>query len=628
MKKLFTFILTFAMILSSAVFLFPAGAGAEEYDASKIFVDVPHDAWFKTAVDFVGSRGTMGGAGQANTFKPADLSTRSMITVIIHRLEGEPAANKIAPFADLTADWYMAAIEWAHEAGVVKGSSETTFNPDGNITRQELVTMLYRYIKTKRVDMSLKGDVSSFADGGEVAEWAKEAVEWALGAGLISGRNINGQLLLAPAGNSQRSEMATVLMRLYEKYEDVFGVKVFYVANDGNDFNDGITEETPFKTLTKAMKKLSAGDVLCLKRGSTFYGRLTIPYDEDQSRPTTVTAYGEGENPVISQFKIAKKGAWEDCGNGVWRMDITNTANYDGNVTCNSSDVGFIKVSGEIYAKNAFSVEALKDQWDFHWEDKYVYVKSSKCPDELSDDVRFAVEQHCVYSPKNAVIENITFTGSGSHGISGTWSNVRVSECKFIELGGSRLEGHSEFTRYGNGVECWSDSENVTVEGCYFSQIYDVAMTMQGNDITFGWRNITFKDNTVENCQQAFEIWAKDNIPGAGFINCAFIGNVCRDAGYCWSYDVRPEKRNASHLLMYDLAAPVIDIDISGNVFDNARQNPIFATSAGHIPEGYAIKNNTFVMSEGQDFIIPRGDLEAHEAFCKMLTENNTIIIK
>ena len=172
MKKILSLVLTLTMLFSAAVYILPAGVGADGYDASKIFVDVPADAWFKSAVDFVGSRGIMGGAGQANTFKPADLSTRSMVAVILHRLEGEPAAAEKSPFTDLTQDWYVAAADWAYESGVVKGSSATTFNPDGKVTRQEIVTMLYRYADYCGVDVSDKSSVSDFEDGSTVAAWA------------------------------------------------------------------------------------------------------------------------------------------------------------------------------------------------------------------------------------------------------------------------------------------------------------------------------------------------------------------------------------------------------------------------------------------------------------------------
>ena len=217
MKKLLSLTLTLALLLSTFAYLIPVGA--DTYDSSKVFVDVPADAWFKSAVDFVASRGIMGGAGQANTFKPSDLSTRSMLAVILHRLEGEPAASTKSPFVDLSQDWYRAAADWAYESGVVKGSSATTFNPDGKVTRQELVTMLYRYADYCGMDVSDKSSVDSFPDSGDVASWALDSVEWALGAGLINGRVDGGVTVLAPMGNTQRCEMATILSRFITKLE-------------------------------------------------------------------------------------------------------------------------------------------------------------------------------------------------------------------------------------------------------------------------------------------------------------------------------------------------------------------------------------------------------------------------
>ncbi|MBR5633099.1 MAG: S-layer homology domain-containing protein, partial [Clostridia bacterium] len=217
MKKLISMLLI-AVMLASALFSAVLVSGGE-FNSSEIFIDVPADSWFKESVDFVASRGIMGGAGSANTFKPTDLSTRSMVAVILHRLEGEPAAVKASPFTDLSQDWYKAAAEWAYETGVVKGSSDTTFNPDGKVTRQELVTMLYRYAKFCGLNVTDRADSSAFEDGSTVASWALESVEWGLGVGLINGRNDGTKTLLAPMGNSQRSEMATILSRFITKLE-------------------------------------------------------------------------------------------------------------------------------------------------------------------------------------------------------------------------------------------------------------------------------------------------------------------------------------------------------------------------------------------------------------------------
>ncbi|MBR6808300.1 MAG: S-layer homology domain-containing protein, partial [Clostridia bacterium] len=233
MKKLISLLLSFALLSAALGIFSPATA-----DSADSFKDVAGDAWYRDAVDYVASWGIMGGAGNADTFKPADLSTRAMIAVILHRLEGEPEAAKDSPFVDLKGDWYIPAVEWAYESGVVKGSSDTTFNPDGNITRQEIVTMLYRFAQYKELDTADKGELDDFTDKVEVATWANEAVVWALGAGLLNGRNDGGQVLLAPLGNTQRCEMATIFQRFCEKY-GIFE----------EDVTPPVTPETP-KVLT------------------------------------------------------------------------------------------------------------------------------------------------------------------------------------------------------------------------------------------------------------------------------------------------------------------------------------------------------------------------------------------
>jgi len=212
--------LTFGMLLTSLSFALTANANSDDYDSSKVFVDVKASSWFKESVDFVGSRGIMGGSGSADTFKPNTLSTRAMVAVILHRLQGEPQASASSPFTDLKQKWYIAAADWAYETGVVKGSSATTFNPNGNVTRQELVTMIYRYAIFCGLDVSERADYSSFADSKKVASWASEAVEWALATGLLNGRIEGGKTLLAPKGNAKRSEMAAILARFITSLEE------------------------------------------------------------------------------------------------------------------------------------------------------------------------------------------------------------------------------------------------------------------------------------------------------------------------------------------------------------------------------------------------------------------------
>ncbi len=222
MKKTISLVLTFALLLTSLLYLIPSGVSAA-YDSSKVFTDVPEKAWYKEAVDFVSARGIMTGSGRADTFKPADLSTRAMVATILHRLEGEPEAESESPFTDLKQSWYKPAAHWAYEAEIVSGKSATKFDPNGNVTRQEFVSMLYRYAAYKGLDTSARKDVSTFPDSDKVASWAKDAVEWALAMGLISGRTEGGKVNLAPKGNAQRSEMASIFCRFLEKKAEAEG---------------------------------------------------------------------------------------------------------------------------------------------------------------------------------------------------------------------------------------------------------------------------------------------------------------------------------------------------------------------------------------------------------------------
>ena len=128
--------------------------------------------------------------------------------------------------------------------------------------------------------------------------------------------------------------------------------------------------------------------------------------------------------------------------------------------------------------------------------------------------------------------------GTGAHGLQGTVHNATIRNCEFHEIGGSELSYVLKETRYGNGIECWTDSSDVLVENCRFSGIYDVAITMQGNEVTQGWTNMIFRNNVIWNCQQCFEIWSLGDLPNPGFKNCVFENNVCIDSGYGWSYEV------------------------------------------------------------------------------------------
>lgn len=156
--------------------------------------------------------------------------------------------------------------------------------------------------------------------------------------------------------------------------------------------------------------------------------------------------------------------------------------------------------------------------------------------------------------------------------------------------------GNPTQTRYGNGVECWTGSRDVLVENCFFSDIYDVAMSVQGNRADVNWENIVFRNNTAVRCTQSFEIWTKTEKSGTGIVNCFFENNICIDSGYGWGYEARPDKAQACHLLMYHRECEFCDIHIRNNTFVNARNCIIFKTGgAKELPEDYRVYGNRII---------------------------------
>lgn len=404
-------------------------------------------------------------------------------------------------------------------------------------------------------------------------------------------------------------------------------MSTYYVSARGCDTNDGLTPNTPWKTIKKVNSMLKGGETVMFNRGDTFFGQILPPHSP--SNPTTYTCYGEGAKPIISQYKTALPKAWENYGQNIWRLDLLDTNKFSGNVTELDTNVGFLKVDGHIKPVKRFSIDELTDQWDFYNDECYVYVRSHTDPALLAADIKLACDIICMRFADGLIVDGLMFKGSGAHGISGTVNNAIVRNCEFHELGGSELKTYFRpCVRYGNGLECWTDSSDVLVENCRFFGIYDVAITMQGDQVTRGWVNMTFRGNVIWNCQQSFEIWSSGDKAGTGFQNCVFENNVCIDSGYCWGYDVRPNKSVSCHLLMYSLSCPLCDVVVQNNTFYGARVTPIFKSGGpDKIPADYKIEGNTFLIDQAQDIIFRQDCSEdTYKDFYKRLSATNKII--
>ncbi len=172
-----------------------------------LFSDVNTGDWFVQYVQYAHDKGIMNGVGNYR-FAPNENLTRAQIAQILYAQAGSPEVSGEMVFKDVTADqWYYKAVLWASQNGITGGYADGTFRPNSNITREQLARMLYAHAGTPAVS----GDLSGFADGNKVSDWAKDAVIWATSSHIINGVKINNALCVSPQGNATRAEAATMM---------------------------------------------------------------------------------------------------------------------------------------------------------------------------------------------------------------------------------------------------------------------------------------------------------------------------------------------------------------------------------------------------------------------------------
>ncbi len=175
------------------------------------FSDVLQGAWYYDSVQFVVENGLFNGVSDT-TFQPSASMTRGMFVTVLARLANADFATYTeSPFHDTAISaWYGPAVAWAAENEIVLGITDTTFEPDTTITREQMASMLYRYASFKQLSVTASGDLNLFIDGDAVSTWAQEPMQWAIANGLINGK---GNQTLDPRGIATRAEVATMIQK-------------------------------------------------------------------------------------------------------------------------------------------------------------------------------------------------------------------------------------------------------------------------------------------------------------------------------------------------------------------------------------------------------------------------------
>jgi hypothetical protein len=382
----------------------------------------------------------------------------------------------------------------------------------------------------------------------------------------------------------------------------------WYLSAAGSDSADGTSPGTAWASIARLLAQpIAPGDRILFRRGDTFAGHLGFAAAPRSAGdpPVLLTGYGNGPRPIIQGYKTIPAAAWIAAGPGLWKVAI-NAPSLLGRASTNGADganIGFLRVDGRIHGDKKFALADLARDWQFYSDEaQWLYVRLSSNPGRAAREIMAAPHRHC--SARSGVtLRGLDIVGYGGHGVQGSLDDVTVEDCVIREIGGSRL---TKTTRYGNGVQCWAGSSNVTVRGNTIQDVYDVACTMQGKYSgapESGWHDILFANNRITRCNQAMEVWAQYGGSGpppgvTPFRNTAFVDNDISRIGYGWSADVRPDQLTKSPILFYNVDVPSLDFRIAGNrIRDFAGALIYTPKGTSGLPRGVRFDDNDIAFS-------------------------------
>ena len=397
--------------------------------------------------------------------------------------------------------------------------------------------------------------------------------------------------------------------------------QTYYVSNGGDDGNDGLSPERPWRTLRRVSEApLSEGDGVRFRRGDLFRGGV------DTKPGVTYAAYGEGDKPKFYGWdkNLADPSLWElwdkehriwhltepilDCGTLVFEGGQAHSRKLipsyrDGGFVCRDDegrpfhpsaemtrDLDMVCIidgrltshpsKGENFPIPIMDGESLGD----------LYLRCDRGnPGEVFGDIEALPRRRifAVGGNNNVTVDNLCIKYTGEHAIAGGGGclrGLRVTNCEIGWIGGAIQHyfgtdpnypegGRGTVTRYGNGVEIYGGCDGYTVENCYVYQGYDAAMTHQINTCGgfFGLRNIRYRRNLVEYCVYSIEYFL-DKTQGdtRSFMeNCEISGNILRFSGYGWGQQ-RHNTHTPAHIKGWSFENTARNFRIRGNLFDRA----------------------------------------------------------
>lgn len=346
----------------------------------------------------------------------------------------------------------------------------------------------------------------------------------------------------------------------------------YYVSSTGTS-SKGTDEKDPMSYETAQKKTYMSGDTILFKRGDTFYGTFNPTIAKVDDKITTISAYGEGDMPVLTGYKIAdKKESWEKHGEGIYRINLKDTQYFSGLRTTdeNSANIGFLKDENGIkFAQKKEALQKMEQEGDFYCDGTYLYMKCEDDPYVKMGTLKLATKTNLLILHSNLKIKNLMFSGTGAHGMVGSdkkTEHVEISYNCIQNIGGSYLKGT---TRYGNGIEFYgTDAADITVKNNVIRNVYDVGFTIQGT--AGSGENVMVKGNVFVSNSQDSEIWESGSATGVrGY---EFTNNISVNAGRGWGYEARPDKYVVAHILFWGYGIENTDIYFHHNIVYHPRR--------------------------------------------------------
>lgn len=339
----------------------------------------------------------------------------------------------------------------------------------------------------------------------------------------------------------------------------------YYIdAVKGNDHNTGISPHKSWQSIGKVNQaKLLAGDSVLFRRGQIFRGTL-LPVSGSTSGSITYGAYGKGEKPkLLGSVEMNAASDWVNEEGNIWCSAMHSRITIDvGNIIFNNEASCGIKVkdASELNAQGMF------------WYDQgqgIVKIYSESNPASFYSDIELALtrniinENNCSY----VTYENLDLRYGAAHGIGGTNTHhIWVKDMDISWIGGGYLPGYGDGkVRYGNGVEFWNAAHDNIVERCTIDQIYDAALTVQGDE-TSGYEtfNVYFRNNLINNSEYSYELWGRPAV--SHLYDIYFENNTCLNAGFGWGHAQRPDP-NGTHVMIWGFLAKSTNVHIRNNIF-------------------------------------------------------------